>query len=119
MPDFDVFPFFDVRKRNRRSRGKRKNGNLKRKHKNKTVLILADLCKILKFGRHQMLSKLSALSIASVRILDEEANKFYERKHDFYQTALLTRCYTQQALRPYIDSEIYHKKTFYQNSIHQ
>ena len=55
-----------------------------------------------------MLSKLSLLSIASLGKLDEEANKFYDRKHDFYQTALLTRCDTQHALRPYIDSEINH-----------
>ena len=31
--------------------------------------------------------------------------KFYDRKHF---TALLTRCYTQHALRPYIDSEMNH-----------
>ena len=90
----------------RRSRGKRKNGNLERKHKKNFFLILADLCKILKSGRHQMLSKLSSLSIAFLRKLDEEANKFYDRKHDSYQTSLLTRCYTQHALRPYIDSEM-------------
>ena len=84
------FSLLDIRKRNRRSRVKHKNGNLKRKHKNKTFWTLADLCKILKSGRHQMLSKLSSLSIASLRKLDEEANKFYDRKHDFYQTALLT-----------------------------
>ena len=59
-----------------------------------------------------MLSKLSSLSIASLRILDEEANKFYDRRHDLYQTALLTRCYTQHALRPYIDSEINHISHF-------
>ena len=35
MPDFDVFSLLDIRRRNRRSRGKRKNVNLKRKHKNK------------------------------------------------------------------------------------
>ena len=55
-----------------------------------------------------MFSKLALLSIASLRKLDEEANKFYDRKHDFYQTALLTRCYTQNALRPDIDSEMNH-----------
>ena len=55
-----------------------------------------------------MLSKLSSLSIASLRKLDEEANKWYDRKHDLYHTALLTRCYTQHALRPYIDSEMNH-----------
>ena len=106
MHDFDVFSLLDIRRRNRRSLGKRKNGNLKRKHKNKTFWTLTDLRKILKSGRHQMLSKLSSLSIASLRKLDEEANKFYDGKHDLYHTALLTRCYTQHALRPYIDSEI-------------
>ena len=59
-----------------------------------------------------MLSKLSSLSIASQRKLDEKANKFYDRKHDFYQTALLTRCYTQHALRPYIDSAMNHIRHF-------
>ena len=98
MPDFDVFSLLDKRMRNRRSRGKRKNGNLKRKHKNKTFWTLIDLWKILKSGRHQMLSKLSSLGIASLRKLDEEANKFYDGKHNPYHTALLTRCYTQHAL---------------------
>ena len=99
-------------KRNRRSRGKRKTGNLKRKHKNRTFWTLADLCKIFKSGRHQMFSKLSLLNMASLRKLDEEANEFYDRKHDFYQTTLHTRCYTQHALRPNIDSEINHIRHF-------
>ena len=111
MPDFDVFSLLDIRRCNRRSRGKRKYGNLKRKHKNKTFWTLTDLWKILKSGC-QMLSKLSSLSIASLRKLDEEANKFYDSKHDLYHTALLTRCYTQHALRPYIDSEINHIRHF-------
>ena len=55
-----------------------------------------------------MLSKLFSLSISSLRKLDEQANTFYDRKHDLYEAALLTRCYTQHALRPYIDSEINH-----------
>ena len=59
-----------------------------------------------------MLSRLSSLSISSLRKLDEEANKFYDRKHDLYKAALLTRCYTQHALRPYIDSEINHIRYF-------
>ena len=112
MPDFDVFSLLDICRRNRRSHGKRKNGNLKRKHKNKTFWKLADLWKILKSGRHQMLSKLSSLSIAFLRKMDEEANKYYDRKHDFYHTALLTRCYTQHALRPYFDSEMNHIRHF-------
>ena len=59
-----------------------------------------------------MLSRLYSLSISSLRKLDEEANKFYDRKHDLYEAALLTRCYTQHALRPYIDSEINHIRHF-------
>ena len=112
MPDFDVFSLFDIRRCNRRSRGKRKNVNLKRKQKNKTFWTLTDLWKILKSGRQQMLSKLSSLSIASLRKLEEEAYKFYDRKHDLYHTALLNRCYTQHGVRPYIDSEINHIRHF-------
>ena len=49
---------------------------------------------LLNSGRHQMLSKLASLSISSLRKLDDEANKFYDRKHDLYEVALLTRCFT-------------------------
>ena len=59
-----------------------------------------------------MLSKLASLSISSLRKLDDEANKFYDRKHDLYEAALLTRFYTQHALRPYMDSEINHIRHF-------
>ena len=59
-----------------------------------------------------MLSKLASLSVSSLRKLDDEANKFNDRKHDLYEAALLTRCYTQHALRPYIDSEIDHIRHF-------
>ena len=59
-----------------------------------------------------MLSKLASLSVSSLRKLDDEANKFYGRKHNLYEAALLTRCYTQHALRPYIDSEINHIRHF-------
>ena len=37
---------------------------------------------------------------------------FYDRNHQLYDAALLTRCYTQHALRPFIDSEINHKRHF-------
>ena len=63
MPDFYVFSLLNIRRRNRRSRGKRKNGNLKRKHKIKTFWTLTDLWKIIKSGRHQMLSKLSSFKL--------------------------------------------------------
>ena len=59
-----------------------------------------------------MLFKLASLFISSLHKLDDEANKFYDRKHDLYEAALHTRCYTQHALRPYIDSEIYHTRHF-------
>ena len=105
-----LFYLLDIKKHNKRSHGKRKNGIFKRKHK--TVLSLFDLNILLNSGRHQMLSKLASLSISSLRKLDDEANKFYDRKHDLYEVALLTRCYTQHALRPYIDSEINHIRHF-------
>ena len=46
------------------------------------------------------------------RILDIEANRFYDRNHQMYEAALLTRCYTQHALRPFIDAEINHQRHF-------
>ena len=54
------------------------------------------------------LSHLVTLSISSLRNLEIEANKFYDRAHRLYDAAILTRCYTQHALRPYIDSKINH-----------
>ena len=110
MPDFDVFSLLDIKKRKRRLHGKRKNGNFKRKHK--LILSLSELNILLKSGRHQMLSRPSSLSISSLHKLDEQANKYYDRKHDLYEAAPLTRCYTQHALRPYIDFEINHIRHF-------
>ena len=62
--------------------------SFKRKHK--TVLSLFDLNILLNSGRHQMLSKLASLSVSSLRKLDDEVNKFYDRKHDLYEAVLLT-----------------------------
>ena len=59
-----------------------------------------------------MLSFLSSLPIPVLRILDIEANRFYDRNHQMYEAALLTRCYTQHALRPLIDAEINHQRHF-------
>ena len=59
-----------------------------------------------------MLSLLSSLPIPVLRILDIEANKFYDRNHQIYDAALLTRSYTQHALRPLIDSEMNHQRHF-------
>ena len=115
MPDFDVFSLLEIRKRKSRSHGIRKKGNGKRKKRavKRSNTSLKDLFKVLEdHGRHSMLSFLSSLSISVLRILDTEANKFYDRNHQLYDAALLTRCYTQHALRPFIDSEINHKRHF-------
>ena len=58
------------------------------------------------------LSRLAILSIFSLRYLDIEDNKFSDRAHRFYNAALHTRCYTQHALWPYIDSKINHIRQF-------
>ena len=99
-----------------RSHGIRKKGNGKRKKRavKRSNTSLKDLSKVLEdHGRQSMLSFLSSLPISALRILDTEANKFfYDRNHQLYDGALLTRCYTQHALRPFIDSEINHKRHF-------
>ena len=59
-----------------------------------------------------MLSFLSSLLIPVLCILDIEANRFNDRNHQMYEAALLTRCYTQHALRPFIDAEINHQRHF-------
>ena len=59
-----------------------------------------------------MLSFLNSLPISVLRNLDTEAKKFYDRNHQLYDAALLTRCYTRHALRPFIDSETNHKWHF-------
>ena len=115
MPDFDVFSLLEIRKRKSRSHGIRKKGNGKRKKRavKRSNTSLKDLSKVLEdHGRHSMLSFLSSLPISVLRILDTEANKFYDRNHQLYDAALLTRCYTQHALRPFVDSEINHKRHF-------
>ena len=109
MPDFDVFSLLDIRKRKSRSHGIKKKGNNKRKKRavKRSNTSLKDLSKVLEdHGRH------SLLPISVLRILDTEANKFYDRNHQLYDATLLTRCYTQHALRLFIDSETNHKRHF-------
>ena len=65
-----------------------------------------------------MLSYLSSLPISVLRSLDTEANKFYDRTNRLYDAALLTRCYTQHALRPVIDSKINHIRLFIKTSFY-
>ena len=113
MPDFDVFSLLEIRKRKGRSHGKRQKVNDKRKRcvaqKSGTSLNKL-LSKLREHGRHAMLSRFSSLPILVLRIFDIEANRFYDRNHQMYDAALLTRCYTQHALRPFIDAEINHQR---------
>ena len=59
-----------------------------------------------------MLLYLSSLPISVLLSVDTETNKFYDRSYRLYDLALFTRCYTQHALRPVIDSKINHVKHF-------
>ena len=114
MPDFDVFfLFWNVKKRKSRSHGKRKNGNIKCKNfvlkkRLNTSLSLAWT----NHGRHGLFSFLSSLPISFLRNLQLEAIKLYDRTNKLYKAALLTRCYVQHFLSPYIDSEVNHKRHF-------
>ena len=115
MPDFDVLTLYESHKRKFRSHGirKRRNNNRKRCTAMKLNTSLNDLAaKLREHGRHSMLFYLSFLPVAVLRSLDTEANRFYDRNHQMYDAALLTRCYTQHALRPFIDSESNHISHF-------
>ena len=115
MPDFDVLTLLESRKRKSRSHDIMKRGNDKRKRcaPMKLTTSLNDLAvKLRDHGRHCMLSCLSSLPIAVLRSLDTEDNRFYGRNHQMYDAALLTRCYTQHALRKFIDSESNHVRHF-------
>ena len=97
---FDVFFLLEIRKHKSRSHGIMKKGNSKRKKRavKRSNTSLKDLSKVFNLedhGRHSMLSFLSSLPISVLCILDTEANKFYDRNHQLYDTVLLTRCYTQ------------------------
>ena len=92
MPDFDVFSLLEIRKHKSRSNGISKKGYGKRKKRavKRSNTSLKDLSKVLEdHGRHSMLSFLSSLPISVLRILDTEANKFYDRNHQLYDAALL------------------------------
>ena len=115
MPDFDVFSVLEYKKRKSRSHGKRKNGNIKRKicTEKRLNTSLKDLSLALtNHGRHGLFSFLSSLPISVLRNLELEANKLYDRANKLYKAALLTRCYVQHFLSPYIDSEVNHKRHF-------
>ena len=92
MPDFDIFSLLECRKRKTRSHSTRKNGNYKRKlrafKRNNTRLKWLSII-LLNHGRHSMLAFLSSLPISVLRVLDNEANKFYDISNQLYDAALL------------------------------
>ena len=49
------------------------------------------------FSNGRWLRSWNAKKASVLHDLDTEANKFYERNHQLYDAALLTRCYTQPA----------------------
>ena len=115
MPDFDVFSVLECKKRKSRSHGKRKNDNIKREicTEKRLNTSLKDLSLALtNHGRHGLFSFLSSLPISVLRNLELEANNLYDRANKLYKAALLTRCYVQHFLSPYIDSEVNHKRHF-------
>ena len=112
MPEFDVF--FSVLEY-KKHKGKRKNGNIKRKMCTEKRLntSLKDLSIALNnHGLQCLFSFLSTLPISVFRNLELEANKLYDRANKLYKAALLTRCYVQHFLSPYIGSEVNHKIHF-------
>ena len=110
MPDFDVYSVLECKKS--RSHGKRKNGNIKRKictEKRLNTSLKDRSLALTNHGRHGLFSFLSSLPISVLRNLELEANKLYDRAKKLYKAALLTRCYVQNFLSPYIDSEVNNK----------
>ena len=63
-------------------------------------------------GGHGLFSFLSSLPFSVLLNLELEADKLHDRANKLYKTALLTRCYVQHFLSPYIDSVVNHKQHF-------
>ena len=109
------FLFWNVKQRKCRSHGKRKNGNIKRKmcYENLSNTSLKDI--FIALNNHSQRGLFSFLSSSPISVLSNlelEANKLYNRANKLYKAALLTRCYVQHFLNPYIDSEVNHKRHF-------
>ena len=89
-----------------RSQGKRNDGHIKYKicTGKRLNTSLKDLSLALtNHGLHGLFSFLSSLPISVL---------LYDRANKLYKAALLTRCYVQHFLSPYIDSEVNHKRHF-------
>ena len=115
-PILMFFSLFECKKRKSRSHGKRKMATLRAKKdctEKRINTSLKDLSIALNnHGRHGLLLFLSSLPISVLRNLELEANKLYNRANKLYKAVLLTRCYVQHFLSPYIDSEVNHNRHF-------
>ena len=110
-PDIDIFNILSLKRRKRRSHGRRKNGNIKRK--SRVSMSVRELHRIFKSsGRHRLLSRLTTLPISSLRKIDEEADDIYLQTNPFYEVASIIQSYTQHILRPHIDPESQHDRHF-------
>ena len=63
-------------------------------------------------GPNGLFSFLSSLPISVLRNLELEAIILYDRANKLCKAALLSRCYVQHFLSPYINSEVNHKRHF-------
>ena len=70
------------------------------------------VCRVFTHSVNYVYLLLSSLPISVLHNLELEANKLYDRANKLYKAALLTRCYVQHFLSPYIDSEVNHKRHF-------
>jgi hypothetical protein len=87
-PNIDIFSILNIRKRKSLSHGIRKNGNIK--CKSKITLFVTELNNIFKnCGKHAMLSRLTSLSLSSLKILDAEADNIVIKKQILYIQQLI------------------------------
>ena len=62
---------------------------------------------------YQTVNAVVSISDSGCRsLLIRQHTGVYDRANELYKAALLTRCYVQHFLSPYIDSEVNHKRHF-------
>ena len=86
-----MFSLLEIRKRKRRSHGKRQKVNDKRKRcaaQNSGTSLNNLSSKLWEHGRHATLSFLNSLPIPVLHILDIEPNRFYDRNHQIYEKVI-------------------------------
>ena len=95
--------YYKQRRRKSRSHGIRRNGNLKRKAR-RMIHLHQSLNLLVQNGKHKLLSTLCSLSVASLLLLDKEADKIILRTDPMYECACIVHSYTKHYLRPSIDN---------------